>query len=83
MNKAVKNYLYQKLEQRGYTHIIPSHTNFILFEIDQDPETAVQRLEERRILIRTFSFREKSWIRVSLGTRAEVQAFTSALSEIA
>lgn len=83
MNNAVKNFLYQELEKRGYTHIIPSHTNFVLFEIDQDPEAAAQRLEKHGILIRTFSFKEKSWIRVSLGTRAEVQAFISALPEIA
>ena len=80
-NKDVKNYLYQELMKMGYTYI-PSHTNFVIFKIDRDPDSMAQQLEARRILIRTFAFNKNSWIRVSLGTMEEMQIFTAALKEI-
>jgi histidinol-phosphate aminotransferase len=77
-NKAVKSYLYEELDRLGLAYI-PSQTNFVLFEVLTDAREAQARLAERDVLVRSFKIRAKNWIRVSIGTQDEMQAFVSAL----
>ena len=80
-NEEVKLYLYEELKRLGYFYI-PSHTNFVLFKVRQDALRMVKELKERHILVRAFGINGDQWIRVSLGTYEEMQAFVSALEEI-
>lgn len=81
-NREVKSYLYQKLRSLGLSYI-PSHTNFVLFRVNRDSQEMLKEFEERNVLIRAFSFNGDNWIRVSLGTLDEMQAFVSILADIA
>jgi histidinol-phosphate aminotransferase len=81
-NSEVKSYLYKELERLGLFYV-PSHANFILIKVNQDSREMSKKFESRNILIRPFEFNGDYWIRVSLGTMEEMQAFTSALSDIA
>jgi histidinol-phosphate aminotransferase len=77
-NQEVKSYMYGELRRMGHA-FIPSHTNFVLFRVQQDSEELAKKLESRRLLVRSFRFGGADWIRVSLGTSAEMQAFVAHL----
>ncbi len=80
-NEEVKLYLYEELKRLGY-FTVPSHTNFVLFKVGQNALRMVKELKERNILVRAFEINQDHWIRVSIGTFVEMQAFVSALEEI-
>jgi histidinol-phosphate aminotransferase len=78
-NKQVKRYLVGELEKLGLS-CIASHTNFVLFEVNQDSADLAKKLELQKILVRPFGFHDKQWIRVSCGTKEESRAFISSLT---
>lgn len=80
-NKQVKAFLYEELDKLGL-FCIPSHTNFVLFKVDQDASELTKKLEAQKILVRPFGLNNKQWIRVSCGTKQELQTFISSLAEL-
>ena len=80
-NKKAKLFLYGELEKLGLFYI-PSQTNFVLFRIDQDARELTKKMEENKILVRPFAMHGSQWVRVSCGTKEELQAFISALVEL-
>ena len=78
-NQQMRQFLCRELEKLGLA-CIPSHTNFVLFRVDQDARELAKKLEESKILVRSFGFHDKQWIRVSCGTKQELQAFVSTLA---
>jgi histidinol-phosphate aminotransferase len=79
-NGQMKRYLSGELKRLGLS-FIPSQTNFVLFQVDRDAKQLAEKFERQHILIRPFSFHGHHWIRVSIGTRTELQAFVSALAD--
>lgn len=77
-NSSLKAYLYGELDRLDLT-FIPSHTNFVLFQVPRDARETQAKLAERGVLVRPFQIKEKNWIRVSIGTQDDMQAFVSAL----
>lgn len=80
-NKQVKAYLEKELDKLGY-YRIPSHTNFALFQVDRDSKKLAEDFEKHKILVRPFTFFGQNWIRVTIGTMEEIQAFLSALVKL-
>lgn len=80
-NRAARAYLEMELERLGYSSI-PSQANFSLFEVRRDSKKMAADLEKYGILVRPFDFAGKSWLRVSIGTISEIQAFISAFEQI-
>lgn len=81
-NREVKSYLYEELTGLNLAYV-PSHTNFVLFKVNRDSGKMAEDFERRNILVRPFEFKEQYWIRVSLGTREEMQTFVSVLRDFA
>jgi histidinol-phosphate aminotransferase len=79
-NGQAKTFLYEELDKRGL-FTVPSQTNFVLFRVDQEAKTLAGRLEEEKIFVRSFRFDDKQWLRVSCGTRDELQAFLHSLDK--
>jgi histidinol-phosphate aminotransferase len=79
-NKLMRQYLCQELKKSGLRWI-PSHTNFVLLEVDQDAREMAKKMEDSKILVRPFDFHGRQWIRVSIGNRSQIQAFLSVLSD--
>ena len=77
-NSSLKAYLYGELDRLDLT-FIPSHANFVLFQVPRDARETQAELAERGVLVRPFQIKEKNWIRVSIGTQDDMQAFVSAL----
>jgi histidinol-phosphate aminotransferase len=77
-NRAVREFLCGELERRGF-YYVPSRTNFVLFRVNQEAEALAREFEAGGVLVRPFTFSGSQWIRVSLGTMAQVERFLSLL----
>lgn len=77
-NRDVKSYMYRELGRLGYA-FIPSSTNFIMFKVQSDSQELAKKLEGRSVLVLPLKFRGANWIRVSLGTSAEMRTFIAHL----
>jgi len=61
---------------------IPSHTNFILFNIDKIKGDFIKQMQDRNIYVQFRQHFGGKWCRVSIGATEEMIAFTKALREI-
>jgi histidinol-phosphate aminotransferase len=62
---------------------IPSHTNFILFNIDKIGSDFSQKMQAKNIFVQYRDHFGGKWCRVSMGTIDEMKTFCTALKEIA
>jgi len=62
---------------------IPSHTNFILFNIDKITGDFTKRMAEKNIFVQFRNHFGGKWCRVSMGTNDEMKTFCAVLKEIA
>jgi histidinol-phosphate aminotransferase len=75
--------LYPVLDQLGHKAILNSQANFIAFEAKGGSPQLINRLRsEYNIGVRPFEFRGKSWVRISMGTKEEMEAVAGALRNI-
>lgn len=81
-NHQARTGLYAELDRLGYFYV-PSHTNFVLFRIRRDRRQVQQEFRDRNIMLRTFTINDGPWIRISMGTPAQMSAFVAAVEEIA
>lgn len=83
-NAEARAGLYEVLKQLGHKAIPGSQTNFIAFEAKTGSDALVNKLRsEYNIGTRTYQFLGKTWVRISMGTREEMDALASALKAIA
>ncbi len=61
---------------------IPSETNFVMIEIGRDVKPVIAEFKARGILVGRRFAAMPTWLRVSIGTPAEMKAFMAALREI-
>ena len=80
-NREVKLYMYGELRRLGLAYL-PSQANFILFKVRRDSQDLAKELEKRSLLVQPLKFRGADWIRVSLGTLGEMQAFVAQLEDL-
>ena len=73
---------YSTFKQLGLDYI-PSHTNFILFDVSKISADYRQRMEAKNIMVQYRNFFGGRWCRVSMGTLEEMQEFCNALKDIA
>ena len=78
-NNQTRQFMVDELAQFGIRPIT-SHTNFIFYE-DPSGEEVQNYLRERNILIGRLQVDDRTYLRVSLGTRNEMDQFLSRLKE--
>jgi histidinol-phosphate aminotransferase len=71
-----------ELEKEG-RRVIPSETNFFMTEVGGDVTPVIQAFRARKILVGRKFPSMSNWLRVSIGKREEMEAFLTALREIA
>jgi len=75
--------LYPVLEKLGHKPILNSQANFIAFEAKGGSPQLIDRLRsDYNIGVRPFEFCGKSWVRISMGTKEELEVVTAALQKI-
>ncbi len=82
--KETRGYLTESLREMGF-FVYPSQSNYVFFRT-QSPQTAkeiYQQLKAQRILIRYVEYRRfEDCLRVSVGTKEEIDTFLDHLAEI-
>ena len=82
INRGTRDWLCRELEQDGRRYI-PSHANFLMIDVGGDVQPLIDSFRERRILVGRKFPSLPNWLRVSMGTKPEMQAFVDALRAIA
>jgi histidinol-phosphate aminotransferase len=81
-NRKGKEYLYNALKALGL-EFFPSEANFVLIRIGPDAEALVNRLFEKKILIRWLGgYGLGDYVRVTVGTMDENKVFIEALKRL-
>jgi histidinol-phosphate aminotransferase len=81
MNTKSKEFLYKTLEDAGYEYV-PSDTNFVLFPLKMDSKRFQGEMMKRGVGVRSWSFDNKEWCRVSIGTMESMEYFAEAFNEL-
>ena len=76
-----RRWLCAELEGDGRRYI-PSETSFVMIELGRDVAPVIEAFAKRRILVGRKFPSMPQWLRISIGTRAEMQAFLDALREL-
>jgi histidinol-phosphate aminotransferase len=75
-----KEYLYAELRDMGYEPL-PSQTIFIPVKVGSNVQTLIDRLAERKVLVRQ-AFNMEGYMRISVGLPRENEAFVNALKTV-
>ena len=81
LNRDMREWLGRALEHDGRRYI-PSHTNFLMLDVGGDVQPAIDAFRDRKILVGRKFPSLPNWLRVSMGTRPEMEAFVDALRAI-
>jgi histidinol-phosphate aminotransferase len=81
INRETRDWLCRELEHDGRRYI-PSHTNFLMVDVGGDVLPFIDSFRARRILVGRKFPSLPNWLRVSMGTRKEMEAFVDALRAI-
>ena len=81
INRETRDWLCRELERDGLRYI-PSHTNFLMVDVGGDVLPFIDSFRARRILVGRKFPSLPNWLRVSMGTRKEMEAFVDALRAI-
>ncbi|MBI3669194.1 MAG: histidinol-phosphate transaminase [Acidobacteria bacterium] len=81
LNNDTRHWLCSELE-RDARRYIPSEANFVMIDVGGDVKPVIEQFHRRRILVGRKFPSLGNWLRVSIGTRRETQAFLAALREI-
>lgn len=80
-NKACREYVCAELGKLGYDYL-PSHTSFVLFPIEMDGKTYLEKMFAESIGVRSFEVFGKTYCRVSIGTMKEMELFVDAFKKV-
>lgn len=82
VNKREKNFLYQKLTELGLDYL-ETESNFMMVNIKMPAAEVFEKLQEKGVIIRPGNqFGMESWIRVTVGNRADNEYFIRNLKKV-
>ena len=76
-----RRWLVAELAKQG-RRTMPSETNFVMIDVGGDVTPVIEAFRSKRILVGRKFPSLPNWLRVSVGTRPQTEAFVSALGEI-
>jgi len=76
-----KRWLYSELERYGRRYI-PSQANFLMIDVGRDVTPVIAAFRQNKILVGRKFPSLSSWLRVSIGTREQMEAFLKGLQAI-
>lgn len=81
LNNGTRDWTMRELERIG-RRSIPSHTNFFMVDVGRDAAEVAAEFRKREVLVGRKFPPLHNWLRVSVGTRKEMEAFLRAAREI-
>lgn len=80
-NHEVKKYVYSELDKLGY-NCIPSEANFFMIDLRREVKPMIASLLKRGVEVGRFFPSLPNFMRVTIGTRAQMETFVSAFREV-
>lgn len=81
-NRNALKYLGSYFDEKGW-HYYPSYANFIWVDVQTDSEKLFEDLQKKGVIIRPgFLWGWKNWIRISTGTKEQMEFFKEAMEDI-
>ena len=80
-NTEVRKYLYSQLDRSGLRYI-PSHANFLMIDLRRDVKSIIAALRERKVEVGRQFTALPNFLRVTIGTAPQMEAFVSALRAV-
>lgn len=81
LNNDTRRWLCGELKNEGRRYI-PSETNFVMIDVGGDVQPVVEEFQKRAILVGRKFPSLANWLRVSIGTRKEMEIFLAELRAI-
>ena len=76
-----RRWLVAEMTKQG-RRTMPSETNFVMIDVGKDVTPVIEAFRARRILVGRKFPSLPNWLRISIGTQPETEAFAAALGEI-
>ncbi|MFI5119201.1 MAG: histidinol-phosphate transaminase [Thermoanaerobaculia bacterium] len=76
-----RRWLVAEMAKQG-RRTMPSETNFVMIDVGRDVAPVIEAFRGRKILVGRKFPSLPNWLRISIGTRQETEAFAAALAEI-
>jgi histidinol-phosphate aminotransferase len=76
-----RRWLTAEMKRQG-REVLPSETNFVMVQLNRDVEPVIKQFRERGILVGRKFPSMPTYLRVSIGTPAELQTFATTLKQI-
>ena len=80
LNRETKGFVCAELEAMGY-RFIPSETNFLMIDLNREAGPVVEALRQRKVHVGRRFPALPNFLRVTIGTRPEMQAFLAAFRQ--
>ena len=80
-NTEVKNYVYSELDKAGYK-FIPSHANFMMIDLRREVRPVIAAMRDRSVQVGRLFPAMPNFMRVTIGTRPQMEAFVSAFRSV-
>ena len=80
-NSEVKQWVNTELDNLGYQHI-PSQANFMMIDLRREVKTVIASLAERNIQVGRFFPALPNFMRVTIGTRPQMETFLAQFREV-
>ncbi|MEM1136259.1 MAG: aminotransferase class I/II-fold pyridoxal phosphate-dependent enzyme [Bacteroidota bacterium] len=75
-----RKFTFDMLKSKGITYM-PSQTNFVMFPLEMDGDTYLQKMYDQKVAVKVYKFWDKTWCRVSMGTMEEMKIFAQAFEQ--
>jgi histidinol-phosphate aminotransferase len=80
-NAEVKKFVYAELDRMGLKYI-PSHANFLMINLRRQVKPMIAAMRERKVEVGRLFPAMPEFMRVTIGTRPQMDAFVSAFREV-
>ena len=80
-NGEVRKYLYSELDKSGFKYI-PSHANFIMIDLRREVRPIIMAMRERKVEVGRVFQALPNFMRVTIGTRQQMETFVSVFREV-
>jgi len=81
LNGQVKKFVYSELDKLGFKSI-PSHANFLMIDLRREVKPIIAAMHERGVQVGRVFPAMPNFMRVTIGTKPQMEAFVSAFREV-
>ncbi len=81
LNSEVKKYVYSELDKFGFK-FIPSYANFLMIDLRRDVRPIIAAMSDRNVQVGRVFAALPTFMRVTIGTRSQMEAFVSAFRQV-